>query len=164
MADNKITLPTIVGNIECDISFSRETPEDAFSLFNFDVSITPMKINNYISFEKDPFVDIHVDSNNQMHLGFRLSYINTKKSELVEDEEYFYLKIIENVRVPKNVETALKVIIDASFAKILFKEKPSKEEIIKRLRLEMASNQTIFNPNADGRFPRGTIYGWGGTS
>lgn len=164
MTDNKITLPTIYGDIQCHITTSGDVPKDSMSLINMDVYITPLLIDQTVSFEKDPFVNMFIDVHNKLQLEFRLSYIKTKMAQIIEDEEYYYLTIHENVRVTNNKALALRVRIKASFAKIIFNEKPSKEEIVKRLRLEMASHQTTYNPNADGRLPKGTIYGWGGTS
>ena len=165
MARNKITLPTIYGDIETDITYSGEVPkEDSMSLINIDGLITPIAIDQSISFEMDPFVYMYIDWKQNLKIEFRYRYIKTKKAQMIEDEDYYHVTIQENVRIPKNKEVALRVCINATFAKILFTGKPTKEEIVKRLRLEMASHQTTFNPNTDGRLPKGTIYGWGGTS
>ena len=157
------TLPTSIGEIESEISYTRQTPEVMFSLLNMDIVIQPIKVNSSFIYRKDTFVNMFITSNNNLKLEFRFSYINTKRTEIIEDEEYYHLKISEVVRVPKNKEVALRVTIDVSLAKIIFSDKPDKEQIIEQARLEMASYQTQYNPNADGRLPKGTIYGWGGS-
>lgn len=160
---NKITLPTPYGKLESEVSFSRETPEGMFSLFNMDIDIQPLEMCDSSYFQKDTFVKINLDSNYELNISFRLEYINTKKSDMTEDKDYYHIVISELVRIPMNKQFVLLVNIDVRLAKIIFPEKPSKEEIINRVRKEMASSQTKFNPSSDGRLPKGTFYGWGGS-
>ncbi len=163
MKKDKLIIPTTLGEIESEISYSRETPEDGFSLFNMGVDILPIAVSGNERYSKDPFVDININHDHIMKMTFALDRINTKKASILEEKDYYHLKIVEMVRVPGNKQLALRVTIDMSLAKIMFKGKPSEQEILKKARVEMAANQSQFSPNADGRMSKGTYYGWGGS-
>ena len=157
---NKITIPSTLGPIEVEYGVNTETPEDMVSLMNVNVNIQPVVANNIITYNNDPFVDMVMEKKG-LRFCLKMEYINTKKADIQEDEEYYFLKIDDYVRIPKNKQLALHVSLEITMAKILFLGRPSKEEIVKRARKEMAHEQTTFNPNTDGRFPKGVYYGGG---
>ncbi|WP_121661869.1 hypothetical protein [Metabacillus litoralis] len=163
MDKKKLILPTTLGDIETEISYTRELPQGDYSLINMSVDILPVVVDCSLCFNRDPFVDITITQTNLLKLVFQFDRIKTKMAKIIEDEDYYHIKIFELVRVPRNKHIALQVTIDASFSQILFSEKPTKEVILQRARREMARYQSQYNQNVDGRLPKGTIYGWGGT-